>query len=324
MTFTFVDLCCGVGAFHIALKAVGGKCVLACDKDNRCKQVYLDNFGKNTPWIEDLKDIDVLPKHDVLCAGFPCQPFSLAGLQQGVNDERGKIVYMILGLLAHMKTKPKLVILENVSGIKTVSNGQVLRYILTKLNSLGYNVYINEYDARDFGSPISRKRVLIFGTLKVMFDPSTEPTGTVRRALEDILEKSKVYTWVKNERYVILPKAKWTHTVDDKIFVGYMKEKTYPKEDLTKISSHRQGFRIYHPGAGCETFTSDHKYYIYNPIVKKVRALTPREMYNCMGFPASFNIYSKPSVAARQISNSINLFMLKPLVKWAINNTFTK
>lgn len=321
MSFSFVDLCCGIGAFHIALARLGGKCVLACDKDARSKQVYLDNFGKATPWADDLNDIKQLPKHDVLCAGFPCQPFSTAGKMQGVNDElaRGKVIYKILKLLSEAKSKPKLVVLENVAGIRIVDDGKVLMYIEKKLRSLGYNVNMGEYDASDYGSPITRKRVLIFGTMGVQLDEADQPKPTKsRRVLADIMEKG-VKDVLATSKYVMLPREKWSYTKDDKIFVGYTHEKSYPGKDLSKISSHRQGFRIYHMDGCCETFTSKHKYYVYIPRSKKVRALTIREMYRCMGFPESFKIHNARSVAAFQISNSVNLFMLNPLLKWVVS-----
>lgn len=320
MTFSFVDLCCGIGAFHIALKKLGGECVLACDKDSRSKQVYLNNFGKDTPWVDDLNDIKRLPNHDVLCAGFPCQPFSTAGKMQGINDElsRGKVIYKILKLLSETKKKPKLVVLENVAGIRIVDDGKVLTYIAKKLKSLGYNVRMGEYDAKDFGSPISRRRILIFGTRGVQLDDANEPKPKNKRhVLADIMEKG-VKDVTHPSKYKLLPREKWSYTPENKIFVGYTKEKTYPGKDLSKISSHRQGFRIYHMDGCCETFTSKHKYYVYIPRSNKVRPLTSREMYRCMGFPESFKIHEARSVATFQISNSVNLYMLKPILKWVV------
>lgn len=350
--FTFIDLCCGVGAFHIALKKHGGKCVLACDKDKRCKEIYLKNHGDDIRWEDDLKKIESLPKHDVLCAGFPCQPFSLAGLGQGVKDSKGRgtIIYRIFKLLDACVAKPRLIMLENVHGILT--HPSLMQYITTKLASLGYNVYVNEYEASVFGSPISRKRVIIYGTrnieLNVCRDPQTSlleqklkknmyipvkssrileecdvvdnsinikyKTTNLRSILEDDVHKKYYLTKAK---YKLFAESNWSQH-EHKIFVGYIPEKSPKPGRPTSISAHRQGFRIYHIDGGCETFTSDHKYYIYIPETNRVRSLTSREMFSCMGFPRKFKLHDKDTVARLQVSNSINMYMLQPLVDWVV------
>lgn len=316
--FTFVDLCSGVGAFHEALSTLGGRCALACDIDDNAKQTYLANHHKNTDaFADDLYKIDTLPDHDVLCAGFPCVAFSAAGNQLGTADPRGRIIYEIMRLLSEKKKKPKVVLFENVSGIRVVQNGRVLLYACDKLRGMGYNVFVQEYEAANFGSPTVRKRVIIYGTRGFVLtgEPSL-PKNDIN--VHDILEPGK-HEFLDPDRYVILNKDQWSETRDKKIFVGYLKQKTYRPKDLSLISAHYQGSSIVSVQGKCETFTSTHPCAVYIPSVKKARYLTPREMFNAMGFDRSFLIPQTRSIAIRQVSNSINLFMLRPLCTWVIS-----
>lgn len=317
--FTFIDLCSGVGAFHEALSALGGRCALACDIDDTAKQTYMANHCHNTEaFSDDLYTINSLPDHDVLCAGFPCVAFSLAGNKLGTADPRGRIIYEIIRLLTLKKKKPSIVLFENVSGIRIVQNGRVLLYICEKLKSMGYNVFVQEYSAIDFGSPCARKRVMIFGTRG--FELSGEPQiprKDLNKNIEDILEPGK-HVFLEPERYVVLPENKWSANDEGKVFVGFLKVPTYKYKDLSLISAHYQGGRIVHIRGKSETFTSVHTHAVYIPSTKKVRFLTPREMFSAMGFDRSFLIPETRTVAIRQVSNSINLFMLRPLCKWVI------
>eukprot|EP00798_Chlamydomonas_sp_ICE-L_P019657 gene19657-26343_t len=252
-SFTFVDICCGIGAFHIALSDLGGRCVLACDRDSKSKRVYMDNHGDNFEWHDDLKTLKTLPPHD---------------------------------------TKPNVVMLENVLGLLNIHDGRTVKYIQRKLRELGYTVNISTYDAVDFGSPVHRSRVIIVGMLG--FDGDIAPVvPQTKLKLPDILETARPTSYIDPAKYVILPKDKWYES-NDKLFVGYLKAKTYKN-------------------SVCETMTSTHRYAVYLPGNKKVRFLTPREMTSCMGFPDTFRISPVPSVASRQITNSINLFMLRPV-----------
>ena len=112
----FIDLFCGIGGFHIALSNMGGKCVFACDIDEECRKTYEQNFGIKLEG--DIKKIDInsIPDHEILCAGFPCQPFSICGKQEGFKDSRGNLIFNVLDIVK--KKKPKVVLLENVKHLK--------------------------------------------------------------------------------------------------------------------------------------------------------------------------------------------------------------
>lgn len=155
--YSFVDLFCGIGGFHIALEAKGLTCVLAADVDLRARNVYKDNFG-----IEprgDIRDIceKSIPPHDILCAGFPCQSFSIAGKREGVKNSNGRLFYEILRIADHCQ--PRIILLENVKNILTIDGGRVIRMIHRQLNNIGYRVYKYTLNSSFFGVPQSRERV---------------------------------------------------------------------------------------------------------------------------------------------------------------------
>lgn len=162
----FIDLFCGVGGFHYAVTQAGGRCVFACDIDSHCRQNYLVNFG--TEPEQDIRTVkaDAIPPFDLLCAGFPCQPFSKAGDQDGFEDKtKGNLFYEIVRILRHHK--PSGFILENVKNIVTHDNGKTWQTIRGHLRDLGYTVYDKPIilSPRHMGTPQSRERAIITGRL---------------------------------------------------------------------------------------------------------------------------------------------------------------
>ena len=157
----FIDLCAGIGGFHYALKKLGMKCVMASDIDKHCKENYEKNFQMK---IEDdftKLDISKIPSFDVLCAGFPCQPFSKAGNQEGFKDDRGNIFFNIANIVE--KHKPKYLILENVRNLSSHDKGNTWTTIKNKIKTLGYHTYDDPLilNTLYFGVPQSRERVVI-------------------------------------------------------------------------------------------------------------------------------------------------------------------
>ena len=153
----FIDLFCGIGGFHQALHKLGAQCVLACDIDKDCREVYKDNYGFEP--VSDIKKINekTMPDFDILCGGFPCQAFSNGGKKQCFNDERGLLFDEIVRI-ARAK-KPKFMFLENVKHILKVSNGKVIEYIKQKIAELGYNLQLFQISPHNFGIPQQRERV---------------------------------------------------------------------------------------------------------------------------------------------------------------------
>lgn len=160
--FTFADMFCGIGGFHVALTDLGGRCVFACDSDAACRQVYRDNFGMEP--ADDVRNLvpSEVPDHDVLCAGFPCQSFSKAGKQGARNDSRGQLFDVLMDII---RTKrPVHVLLENVRHIKTIDGGKVLEHVVSSLSSEGYQVQMIETSPHHHGVPQLRPRVFFVGT----------------------------------------------------------------------------------------------------------------------------------------------------------------
>lgn len=164
--FKFIDLFSGIGAFHIALESIGGECVFASEIDKHCIETYFKNFGMDSNNnICDIKEGDI-PKHDVLCAGFPCQAFSNAGKKRGFNDTRGTLFFDVERILKHHKTK--YIILENVKHLLGHDNGRTWSIIKENLEKLGY-VLTKEpivMSPHHIGIPQNRERVFILGVHK--------------------------------------------------------------------------------------------------------------------------------------------------------------
>jgi DNA (cytosine-5)-methyltransferase 1 len=129
--YKFIDLFCGIGGFRLALEKRGLECVFSSDIDGYAQEAYKKNFGEIPA--------NKIPKHDILCAGFPCQPFSISGKMGGVKDPRGRLFYEIHRIVKYHK--PSILLLENVKNILTIANGNVIKKIEKRLNEIGYNLY---------------------------------------------------------------------------------------------------------------------------------------------------------------------------------------
>lgn len=158
----FVDLCCGIGSFHLSFTKNGMECVFACDIDKDVQETYKLNYGMKP--AGDLYEVDIssVPSFDILCAGFPCQPFSNAGKHLGFEDTRGTLFFKIMEWVVYHK--PKFVILENVPAIMSHDSGNTFKTICESIRNVGYQVSTAIVKCSDYGIPQMRKRMLIVGT----------------------------------------------------------------------------------------------------------------------------------------------------------------
>ena len=203
----FIDLCCGIGGFHQALEKLGMGCVLASDINKDCRETYEKNYGLKPKG--DLKDIKVetIPHFDVLCAGFPCQPFSKAGSRKGFDDNRGNIFFDICKIVNHHK--PKYIFFENVRNLSTHDNGNTWKVISEEIDTLGYYTYCKPVilNTLYFGIPQSRERVVILckrkdlGELPIL--PDISKKNIKETSLKDIIEEGDV-----DEKYKLSGKMK--------------------------------------------------------------------------------------------------------------------
>ena len=186
MPLRFIDLFAGLGGFHLALQSLGCKCVFASEIQPDLQELYATNFGMKCEGDINSIDVTKIPKHDILCGGFPCQPFSQAGKQQGFQDdkERGNLFYRIMDILEYHK--PEYVFLENVPNLKSHDGGNTYSVIHDKLSQY-YDVKDEILSPHYFGIPQHRTRIYIVGRLKslgglndFLFPEREEPyTGSI-------------------------------------------------------------------------------------------------------------------------------------------------
>ena len=215
-SFKFIDLFSGIGGFHQAMTSLGGECVLASEIDKSCNKLYKQNYGISSDInIRDLKEEDI-PYHDVLCAGFPCQAFSKAGKQEGLEDKtRGTLFFEIVRILKYCHTP--YIILENVKNLVTHDDGNTWRIIQESLKELGYRTTEEPLilSPHYFGIPQIRERVIILGK----YDPDniSEPlnidlgkySSKEDNSIYDVLEEDEVDSSYYISKYEEMVLAAW-------------------------------------------------------------------------------------------------------------------
>jgi DNA (cytosine-5)-methyltransferase 1 len=168
--YTFADLFAGIGGFHLAFHKLGGSCVFVSESDEHARKTYEHNFFKITPalfssgnFAGDITKVDAkaIPDFDILTAGFPCQPFSQAGLRKGFNDTRGTLFFDIVRILK--AKKPSAFFLENVRGLYSHDNGKTFALIKKTIEGLGYSFYYKIIKACEYGLPQYRPRLFMVG-----------------------------------------------------------------------------------------------------------------------------------------------------------------
>lgn len=172
----YIDLFCGIGGFHQALKRLNFECVYACDIDKECRKVYETNY--NIVPDTDITKAKDLPNFDILCGGFPCQSFSNSGKKKAFADTRGNLINYVFDIIK--KKKPKFIFLENVKHILKVNEGKVFKYITDTLTELGYIVKTTILSPHNLGIPQQRERVFFIcvrndlGNKEFVFNPKQE------------------------------------------------------------------------------------------------------------------------------------------------------
>ncbi len=310
--FTFLDLFAGIGGFRIPLQELKGKCVFTSEFNYQAQRTYEHNFGEVPFGDITTLDLNIVPKHDVLTAGFPCQPFSISGKMKGFEDTRGTLIYNVFQIIE--KRQPKVVFLENVKHLIHHDKGNTLKTIIKDLEALDYKVSWKLLNASDFGVPQNRERVIIIGHKDIKFDFTklkTKPKTTLKR----ILEKDVKFEYL-DEPYTILDDYKIQES--GLIFIGHRNKSIRiagvrpGTEHLSRV--HKQPNRIYsseglHPALPSQE--SSGRFWIYDE--GKVRKLTINECYKIMGFPEKFIKNSSLSDSYRQIGNSVCVPMIKEI-----------
>ena len=321
--FTFIDLFAGIGGFRIAMQNLGGKCVYSSEFDAKAQESYLANYGE-MPFGDITKETTkkYIPKRfDILCAGFPCQAFSMAGRRLGFKDEtRGTLFFEIEDILK--KHQPKAFFLENVKGLAIHDKGRTLTTILEHLERAGYDVVPPQIlNAMDYGVPQHRERIYIIGFRKNLHVPVAEfkypePTSKddLRPRFREVMEKEEVNVkYYLSDVYVeTLRRHKARHEAAGHGF-------GYEIIDIDGVAN-----AIVVGGMGRErNLVIDNRLTNFVPTTnikgqvnrEGIRKMTPREWARLQGFPDKFKIVVADASAYKQFGNSVAIPAIQATAK---------
>lgn len=285
-----MDLFCGIGGFHEAANSLGMECILACDIDPDARKAYQANYGLEPHSdIRTLKAEDI-PDVDIVMGGFPCQPFSIIGSQEGFEDARGTLFFELARIIE--AKQPRAFILENVRQLASHNGGATFKRIMEVLRGLGYQVDSKILNALDFGLPQKRERVLIVG-----FRQS---------------RKSLAFEWPR-ERVQMRPLSEILETqVDRKHYVSERIRQSRFEMHTPKIKpaiwhENKAGNVSSHPFSCALRAGASYNYLL----VDGERRLTPREMLRLQGFPESFKIVCSDGQTRKQAGNAVPVPMIR-------------
>lgn len=287
MSFKFIDLFAGIGGIRLPFDEIGGKCVFSSEIDKFARQTYEANFGEEAKGDITQIEPSEIPDFDLLLAGFPCQPFSQAGLQKGFDDTRGTLFFYIAKIIEHHQ--PSVVLLENVKRLKTHDKGKTYRVMQETLEGLGYQVSSKILAAKDFGIPQNRERIYIVALKNGAAFEFPEPTMQKTR-VGDILEKN-------------IPDK---YTISDRLWEGHQRRK---RDHKTKGNGFGYGMVS---DNSTHTNTISARYYkdgseilVNQGDLKNPRKITPREAARLQGFPDTYKIVVSDVQAYKQFGNSV-------------------
>jgi DNA (cytosine-5)-methyltransferase 1 len=296
----YIDLFCGIGGFRVAMNQTAPAhgfnpfCVFSSDIDEDCQTAYEANFGDRP--IGDIKAVNekLVPDHDLLLGGFPCQPFSIIGHMKGFEDTRGTLFFDIARIIK--EKRPKVFVLENVKLLVGHNGGRTLARIMETLRQIGYQADYRVFNALKFGLPQKRERVFIVGFRQpTLFD---WPVGDVpMKPLADVLEKR----------------------VPERFFASdYIRERRWnvlkPTREPTIWHENKGGHISAYPFSCALRAGASYNYLLVNG----ERRLTPREMLRLQGFPDSYKIACNESQTRKQAGNSVPV----PVVEAVLRQVF--
>ncbi|MCH4896228.1 DNA cytosine methyltransferase [Marinilabiliaceae bacterium JC040] len=315
----FIDLFAGIGGFHQALSSFGAECIFASEWDKYAAETYYENYHIKPKGDITLIDAKEIPNHDILCAGFPCQAFSISGKQNGFEDSRGTLFFEIERVVKYHK--PKILLLENVRNFEKHDGGKTLSTVEKSLKNLGYNVNYEVLNASHYGLPQNRERIYFVCFRKDIYDSKfifPKPSDK-QVALIDFLEFDPI-----NVKKIDRSDIEIYKEVNfDKNLFG---TKDLPNKPIQigKVGKGRQGERIYDPNGHAITLSAygggvGSKTGLYK-VENVIRKLSPRECARIQGFPESFIINNRQSQAYKQFGNSVAINVLKTILKEIVEN----
>ena len=309
----FIDLFAGTGAFTLALeRSKKFKCVFTNDMIKSSKQIYELNNPRHKFTLKDLNTINVddIPSHNLLCGGFPCQPFSIAGEKKGFDDKRSNVFWKIVEILE--KHKPEMIILENVKNLKSHDKGNTYKVIESKLESIGYHIKTSILDTNKITSiPQHRERIYIVGFLdkekfnKFNFEFPQQEQGKISDMLEKDIPEKYYYT----DRYKVFEEVQKNVVKHISENVLYQYRRYYVRENKSNC---------------CPTLTANMGGGGHNvPLLKDdngIRKLTPRECFNLQGFPLDYKLPELSDGALYKLAgNAVSVPVVELVVNKLIN-----
>jgi DNA (cytosine-5)-methyltransferase 1 len=287
-----IDLFAGIGGIRLGFQALGCENVFSSEWDSAAQKMYEANFGEKPFGDINLIEPKDIPNHDILLAGFPCQPFSIAGKGLGFSDTRGTLFFNIESILE--AKKPQAFLLENVKRLITHDNNQTFKVILERLTNLGYRVYFRVFNSLDFGVPQKRERIYIVGFREeINFDFPRVPG--FYKPLTEILEK------------------------DEDIPQSYFLSEEMKKKRLKAVKGIPPFPSIWHENIGgnisalpysCALRAGGSYNYL---VVNGIRRLTDREMLRLQGFPDDFKINIPYSQARKVAGNTVTVPVIEAI-----------
>ncbi|TSA06817.1 MAG: DNA (cytosine-5-)-methyltransferase [Deltaproteobacteria bacterium] len=297
----FIDLFAGIGGFRYAIQNAAQKCKLAVDCvftseiDGECQKVYKENFGEIPQGDITQIAAESIPDHEILLAGFPCQPFSIIGNMKGFEDTRGTLFFNIANIVE--VKKPTAIVLENVKLLVGHNNGKTIKRIIETLKELGYYATYKVFNALDFGLPQKRERIFIVGFREpVCFDwPNNKiPMKPLNEILEDNVSDHYYATeHIRNKRL----------------------SKQAPTKEPTIWHENKAGNISAYPFSCALRAGASYNYLLVNG----ERRLTPREMLRLQGFPESFKIVCNYSQTRKQAGNSLPIPVAQAVIEKVFN-----
>lgn len=356
--FNFIDLFAGIGGFHISMESVGGGCVFASELDKFARQTYEANYIKSSPKlfkagnfntdITDSKlDYNDIPEFDVLCAGFPCQPFSHAGLKKGFSDTRGTLFFNIQEIVhakinANKKDKsvsiPKVLLLENVKGFRNHDKGNTFRIIEEVLDKLGYEMDAAVLNSKHFGVPQNRERIFMVAWNRdlVKVDKFNFPFGLDEKnqiiydkaKRDELAKKVRVgdILLTKEELELLEREAEKTYTISEKLWAGHKRRRIqhankgngFGYSSFNEDSPYTSTISARYYKDGSEILIEqDH----IDGRPNRPRKLHPIEAARLQGYPidGSFVIPVSDNQAYKQFGNSVSVPVIQSLAKEIVN-----
>lgn len=297
-----IDLFCGIGGTRLGFQLTGKtKTVFSSEIDKFSIKTYHANFGEFPSGDITKISTNIIPDHDILVGGFPCQAFSQAGKKLGFEDARGTLFFEIARIIR--EKRPKAFLLENVKNLKTHDKGNTFKVIESVLKSMNYEVFHKVLKAKDFGVPQNRERIYIVGFDKEViqnYDEFKYPEPlNIKTKVGDILEKNV------NDKY----------TISDKLWEGHKRRKEEHKEKGNGF-----GFSLFNENSEYTNTISARYYKDGSEILieqedKNPRKLTPREAARLQGFPERFIIPVSDTQAYRQFGNSVAVPVIHEIAK---------